>query len=79
MDIHFISSLNADDEDRLAPALLQALRPLLEMLPIAYTVRVQTASGQHFQLSRAETSVNGHDEAPLAYPAGLVRARSSLT
>jgi hypothetical protein len=77
MDIHFISSLNADDEDRLAPVLLQALRPMLDMLPIAYNVRVQTASGQLFQLSRADASGNGHDE-PLAFPPALMRSRSSL-
>jgi hypothetical protein len=54
MDIHFISSLNPDDEDRLAPALLAALRPMLELLPIAYTVRIRTSSNNVYQHTRAE-------------------------
>lgn len=55
MDIHFISSLNPDDEDRLAPAILAALRPMLELMPIAYTVRIRTSSNNVYQHTRAET------------------------
>ena len=54
MDIHFISSLNPDDEDRLAPALLAALRPMLELMPIAYTIRIRTSSNNVYQHTRAE-------------------------
>ncbi|HTV03475.1 MAG TPA: hypothetical protein VMF13_23185 [Luteitalea sp.] len=54
MDIHFISSLTPDDEDRLAPALLQALTTMLELVPIAYTVRIQTASSRQYQRTRTE-------------------------
>ncbi len=54
MDIHFISSLTPDDEDRLAPALIAALRPMLEMMPIAYTIRIRTASNAVYQHTRAE-------------------------
>jgi hypothetical protein len=54
MDIHFISSLNPDDEDRLAPAILAALRPMLELMPIAYTVRIRTSSNNVYQHTRAE-------------------------
>lgn len=53
MDIHFISSLNPDDEDRLAPGLLQAIRALLDVTPIAYTLRIRTASNQVLQHTRA--------------------------
>lgn len=54
MDIHFISSLNPDDEDRLAPAILAALKPMLELMPIAYTVRIRTSSNNVYQHTRAE-------------------------
>ena len=52
MDIHFISSLTPEDEDRLAPVLLQALKPMLELMPIAYTIRVRTASNAVYQHTR---------------------------
>lgn len=54
MDIHFISSLTPDDEDRLAPALLDALKPMLGLMPIAYTIRIRTASNTVYQHTRTE-------------------------
>ncbi|MGV3515943.1 hypothetical protein [Luteitalea sp.] len=54
MDIHFISSLTPDDEDRLAPALLEALKPMLGLMPIAYTIRIRTASNAVYQHTRTE-------------------------
>lgn len=54
MDIHFISSLTPDDEDRLAPAILEAIKPMLQLMPIAYTIRVRTASNRVFQHTRTE-------------------------
>ena len=40
--IELTSTLTQEDENRLAPALLKALSGLLDMLPIAYIVRVET-------------------------------------
>ena len=54
MDIHFISSLTPDDEERLAPAVLEALKPMLALMPIAYTIRIRTANNTVFQHTRAE-------------------------
>ncbi len=54
MDIHFISSLTPDDEDRLAPAILEAIKPMLELMPIAYTIRIRTASNSVYQHTRTE-------------------------
>lgn len=42
MRIELTSTLTQDDEDRLAPAVLKALSGLLDMLPIAYMIRVET-------------------------------------
>jgi hypothetical protein len=51
MNIRFISTLTADDENQLAPGLLKALGALLDQLPIAYTVRIETTGAQVFQHS----------------------------
>ena len=42
MQIELTSTLTQEDENRLAPAILKALSGLLDMLPIAYMVRVET-------------------------------------
>ena len=42
MRIELTSTLTQEDEKRLAPAILKALSGLLDMLPIAYIVRVET-------------------------------------
>jgi hypothetical protein len=49
MDIRFVSSLTAEDENFFAPALLKAIGALLDQLPIAYTVRIETTGSQVFQ------------------------------
>ena len=64
MDIHFISSLTPDDEDRLAPVLIAALRPLLEMSPIAYTIRIRTASNSVYQHTRTELAGDASPPSP---------------
>lgn len=53
MDIRFISSLTADDENSFAPGLLKAIGALLDQLPIAYTVRIETTGAQVFQHTHA--------------------------
>ena len=53
MDIRFVSSLTADDENLFAPALLKAVGALLDQLPIAYTVRIETTGAQVFQHTHA--------------------------
>ena len=49
MEIRFISTLTAEDEGQIAPALMQAVTALLDALPIAYTLRVETLGAQVFQ------------------------------
>lgn len=69
MDIRFVSSLTAEDENLFAPALLKAVGALLDSLPIAYTVRIETTGAQVFQHShsvgwesdRGESLTNGRD------------------
>ena len=49
MEIRFISSLTAEDENQVAPALLKAFGALLDQLPIAYTLRIETSGAQVHQ------------------------------
>jgi hypothetical protein len=57
MDIHFVSTLTPEDEDRYAPMVLAAVKAILEPMPISYAVRVLTANGlsvQHTKSDQAE-------------------------
>jgi len=54
MNIRFISSLTPDDEAKLVPALLDLLGALLDGLPIAYTLRIESSAGTIVQRSHAE-------------------------
>jgi hypothetical protein len=45
MEIHLVSSLTPDDENRLAPRVLKAIEDVLERLPVSYSVRIETAIG----------------------------------
>ncbi len=49
MEIRFISTLTADDEGQMAPALMNAVAALLDSMPIAYTLRIETLGAQVFQ------------------------------
>ena len=49
MEIRFVSSLTAEDENFFAPALLKAVAALLDPLPIAYTVRIETTGSEVLQ------------------------------
>ena len=49
MDIRFVSSLTEEDENAFAPALLKAVSVILDQLPIAYTLRIETTAKQVFQ------------------------------
>jgi len=71
MDIRFVSTLTAEDENSFAPALLKAIGSLLDRLPIAYTVRIETTGAQVFQHSHPAfespypPDVVALDEAPI--------------
>ena len=52
MEIRFVSSLTEEDENRLAGSLVAAVQLLLEPLPIAYVLRIETGSAKIFQHSQ---------------------------
>lgn len=49
MNIRFVSTLTAADENQIAPALVKAVGALLDQLPIAYTLRIETTGAEIFQ------------------------------
>jgi hypothetical protein len=49
MNIRFTSSLTPEDESLFAPAILRAVSSILDLLPIAYNIRIETADSQIFQ------------------------------
>jgi hypothetical protein len=43
--------MTAEDENRVAPAVLNSVARLLELLPIAYVLQIETTDGQTYQHS----------------------------
>jgi hypothetical protein len=76
MDIHFVSTLTPEDEDRYAPMVLAAVRAILEPLPITYAVRIVTTNGTAVQHTKADLPVG---EAPVLPRRAGPRLVSALT
>jgi hypothetical protein len=64
MEIRFISTLTADDEVQMAPALMHAVTALLDALPIAYTLRIETLGAQVFQHTHPSKNPQNSPETP---------------
>lgn len=54
MEITLTSTLTAEDENLIAPAILRAVINILDHLPIAYRVRIDTSDLQCYQHSGPE-------------------------
>jgi hypothetical protein len=65
MEIRFISTLTADDEQQMAPALMNAVTALLDAMPIAYTLRIETLGAQVFQHTHPSTTGEAVAEAAM--------------
>ena len=57
MDVHVVSTLTLEDEDRLADAVISALADLFDELAIAYALRIETSSTKVIRRVRAGASV----------------------
>lgn len=55
VNIRFTSSLTPEDENVVAPAVLKALAGILDLLPIAYMIRIDTSDAQVYQHSGPTT------------------------
>ncbi|MEO7190117.1 MAG: hypothetical protein ABI051_03605 [Vicinamibacterales bacterium] len=51
MNIRFTSSLTPEDENAIVPAILTAVSGILDLLPIAYVIRIDTSDARVYQRS----------------------------
>ena len=66
MQIRLVSSLTPEDEERLAPELLFALRAVLDSLPVSYTIRIEGVGKEfvrHTQMSAPGPRAPAHPTA----------------
>jgi hypothetical protein len=59
VNIRFVSTLTPEDENALAPAVLKAMATILDLLPIAYMLRIDTADAQVYQHVRQDAQPSG--------------------
>jgi hypothetical protein len=69
--IEVTSTLTQEDENRIAPAVLKLLSGILEMLPVAYMVRIETTD-QHV-LEQVNPQLSSLDTAAQASAGDLAR------
>lgn len=82
VNVRFVSSLTAADEEGVAPVVLKVVGALLGHLPLAYTIRIETSSGTVFQHTHpAVPDTSRAAAAPTPKPAGdtLVSAFNRIT
>ncbi len=77
MKVQLISSLADDDETRLAGAFVQAFAALLDVLPIAYSLRIETGAGRTFEKRRLPEDLAEGNKNPLAGLGGVRPAHAS--
>jgi hypothetical protein len=56
VNIQFTSTLTTEDENLLAPGVLKSLCAILDLVPVAYSLRIETIDGHVFQHSRVGRS-----------------------
>jgi len=76
VNIRFISSLDAEDEVRFATAIIAGLSKLLDELPIAYTIRLETAAGKVIEHHHAAAALPSLD-ASSAWHDALAQTKSA--
>jgi hypothetical protein len=57
VNIRFTSSLTDNDENLLAPTLLKAICSILDLIPIAYVIRIDTSDANVYQQTRTSLEV----------------------
>lgn len=69
MQISIVSSLTPEDERRCAAAFFRTICTLLDLLPVAYSVRVTTASGKALTRTHSPNDAESHAPA-VSHPTG---------
>ena len=64
MELRFISTLTPDDEDQYAPTILAAIKALLDLTPITYSVRITTSNATVFHHTKTEPASSAPNEPP---------------
>jgi hypothetical protein len=59
VNIRFISTLTAEDENHLAPGVLKVVSALAEMFPIRFAVKLETVDGQTYHAATPIGSAHG--------------------
>ena len=70
MDIRFVSTLDPEEENRLASVVIDLVRSVLERFPLTYSLLITTSDSTVFQHGRSADNGNG--------PAADVSPRSRL-
>ncbi len=65
MDIHFISTLTPDDEDRLAVMIVEVAKGVLGTFPISYKLRVETTGHRLCEHEQIGPAGDALPESPL--------------
>jgi len=60
MEIRVISSLTAEDEDEVAVSILTVVRRVLDRLPIAYSIRMETTARKCWSTTRGADAARPH-------------------
>ena len=76
MNIRFTSSLTPEDENTLAPALIQTVASILELLPVAYMIRIDTSDSQVYQHSGAGSRLSAPKVSVRSRLDGLIQSQS---
>ena len=50
--VHLTSTLTREDENAIARAFLKAVASILDILPVAYVLRIETSDGERYEHSR---------------------------
>ena len=68
MDIHFVSSLTEDDEQRVAAAILAAAEKLLAHTALSYSLRIRTGGCKVFENCRLNQPGQGRSSPSFEHP-----------
>ncbi len=77
MNIYLTSSLTPEDEDRVASAFVRAVAAFLDLVPLAYSIRVTTSSGQVLERTHGDVEPPADEASRAAEPflPGIDRAK----
>ncbi len=68
MEIAFVSSLTPEDEARFAGSFMNAIAGILDVLPIAYSIRITTSTGAEFDRTHTPPGDAGETDVLLPPP-----------